>query len=161
MPSKQFPIVFKSVQGLSLPTLEHSWFNEDEIDEIVRTLKELLPPHSTTKCLRRIAQSDIGVVTPYKLQRRMISKKLRHLHFDQVTVGTAEIFQGKEKPIMIISTVRSFGGLGFVADPRVCPEFIVNFILLNSILFFFCCSFHITATQCDHNPCQMFGGDHR
>lgn len=38
---------------------------------------------------------------------------------EDVTVGTAEIFQGKEKPIMIISTVRSDGKLGFVAEERV------------------------------------------
>lgn len=38
---------------------------------------------------------------------------------NDITVGTAEIFQGKEKPVIILSTVRSAGELGFVSDPRV------------------------------------------
>lgn len=35
-------------------------------------------------------------------------------------LGVAEIFQGQEKPVMIVSVVRGGGqGLGFVSDPQV------------------------------------------
>lgn len=111
------------MQGTCEQSLEHSWYNDKEIEEIVKTIRQLLPPYSRKKGLRQITQNDIGVVTPYRKQSHKICQKLRRLNLDEVTVGTAEIFQGKEKPIMIISTVRSNGKLGFVAEPRVSsPE---------------------------------------
>lgn len=120
-------MIFKSVKGVCERSLEHSWYNETEIAEVVKTIKQLLPPYSKDKGLRQITQSDIGVVTPYRKQRHKISQKLRRLNFDEVTVGTAEVFQGKEKPVMIISTVRSNGDLGFVSEPRVCLILIRKF----------------------------------
>lgn len=69
----------------------------------------------------KISQSDIGVVTPYKMQRRKIAQACHRLSFDDVTIGTAEAFQGQEKPVIIVSTVRSGGNrLGFVNNARVC-----------------------------------------
>lgn len=80
----------------------------------------LLPPKSAENSLRRIEQSDIGVVTPYRLQCRKIRKKCYDFNYKNVTVGTAEVFQGQEKPVMIVSTVRSGGDiLGFVSNERV------------------------------------------
>lgn len=72
--------------------------------------------------LKRLTQNDIGVVTPYKMQRRKIWQACHNLEFDNITVGTAEVFQGQEKPVMIISTVRSGGdrSLTFVNNDRVC-----------------------------------------
>lgn len=102
--------------------MERSCFNNREIDEIVKIIKELLPPYSRKNRLRQISQSDIGVVTPYRKQCFKIQQKCRHLNLDEVTVGTAEIFQGREKPVMIISTVRTDGQLGFVNEPRVSFE---------------------------------------
>lgn len=78
----------------------------------------MLPPKSKKLGLRQIAQSDIGVVTPYRKQRFALSQKLRRINFGDIMVGTAEIFQGKEKPVMIVSTVRSNRQLGFIGDPR-------------------------------------------
>lgn len=120
-----FPLIFKAVKGECERSLEHSWFNETEVQEVYNTIKQLLPPNSTKNGLKSITQKDIGVVTPYRKQRHKISQKLRRYNLEDVTVGTAEIFQGKEKPIMIISTVRSNGKLGFVAEERVC--FQINF----------------------------------
>lgn len=74
-----------------------------------------------------IKQSDIGVVAPYKLQCKLLASACRRLNFNDVTVGTAEIFQGKERPVIIISTVRTHETLGFVNDPRVNEFFIVIF----------------------------------
>lgn len=63
---------------------------------------------------------DIGVVTPYRLQCRRIAQACRVNRFDDITVGTAEVFQGREKPIMIVSTVRSNENISeFINDPRV------------------------------------------
>lgn len=123
LPSKQFPMVFKSVQGICEHNIANSYYNQSEIDEVLRTIKSLLPPDAIENGLRRIQQTDIGVVTPYRKQRRQIAKQLRRYHFNDVCVGTTEVFQGSEKPIMIISTVRSNGMLGFVSDARVCVDF--------------------------------------
>lgn len=121
LPAKQFPFIFKSVRGICQRSIEHSWYNEEEIDEVVRYIKMLLPspydPKSGQK--PKVTQKDIGVVTPYRKQRHKISQKLRRLNLDEVTVGTAEVFQGQERPIILLSTVRSNGALGFLREPRV------------------------------------------
>ncbi|XP_055301141.1 putative helicase mov-10-B.1 isoform X2 [Sitodiplosis mosellana] len=118
LPSKKFPVVFKSVKGSCVKSTEFSWYNDQEIEEVIKVIKQLLPKGSQQKGLRKITQTDIGIVTPYRKQRHRLAQKLRYLNFDEVTVGTAEVFQGKEKPVMIISTVRSNGQLGFVGEPR-------------------------------------------
>lgn len=67
-----------------------------------------------------VQKSDIGVVTPYKMQCKKITQACRYRKWNDITIGTSETFQGKEKPIMIVSTVRAGGKyLGFVNDPRV------------------------------------------
>lgn len=70
---------------------------------------------------KSVEPSDIGIVAPYKLQCERISQviRLKVRGVRGITVGTAEMFQGQEKPIMIVSAVRSNGRLGFVRDPRV------------------------------------------
>lgn len=67
----------------------------------------------------KISQSDIGVVTPYKMQRRKIAQACLRSGYGEITVGTAEAFQGQEKAVIIVSTVRSGGTrLGFVNNAR-------------------------------------------
>lgn len=62
---------------------------------------------------RKIKQSDIGVVTPYRLQCKIIGRFCHKL--------------GQEKPVMIVSTVRTGGVLGFIDSAQViilyCPLF--------------------------------------
>lgn len=87
------------------------------MDTVVNYLKKLLwQPQNG----RLISPMEIGVVSPYKLQCKHISCAIRKNELGDITVGTAEVFQGQEKPIMIVSTVRSSGTkLGFVSEPRV------------------------------------------
>lgn len=120
-----FPMIFKSVQGECKTSVEESWYNNNEVDEVLRTIKSLLPPDALEYGLRRITETDIGVVTPYRKQRRLLGKQLRRFHFNDIQVGTAETFQGNEKPVIIISTVRSNGTLGFVTDPKVRIQIVV------------------------------------
>lgn len=68
---------------------------------------------------RVIKETDIGVVTPYRSQYQHMIDCCQAAGLPDITVGTAEVFQGKEKPIIIVSTVRSGNGLGFVGDPKV------------------------------------------
>ena len=51
------------------------------------------------------AGRDIGVITPYRGQVMHLSKLLEEL--EEVEVGTVEAYQGREKKIIVISTVRS------------------------------------------------------
>lgn len=74
---------------------------------MVSFVQRLLPPHSKTEGLKRIPQWQIGVVTPYHVQNYKIIQALKALNLGKVDVGTAESFLGKQKPVMIISTVRS------------------------------------------------------
>lgn len=119
LPSKQFPMIFKSIQGQCRQSIDGSWFNDDEIETVILAIRQLLPPQSREHGLREIKQSDIGIVTPYRKQRRRIVQRLRRLKYNEITVGTAEVFQGKEKAVILITTVRSDGRLGFVSEPRV------------------------------------------
>lgn len=95
-----------------------SLFNIMEVMAVMEFIKNLLSPSYTQ--FMNISQSDIGVVTPYKMQRRKIAQACHRFNFDEITIGTAEAFQGQEKPVMIVSTVRSGGNrLGFVNNARV------------------------------------------
>lgn len=73
-----------------------------------------------------ISQKDIGVVTPYNKQVQVIRDLCDKNDFQNVTIGTAEVFQGQEKPVIIISTVGTNGVVGFTDDPRVRPKLNFN-----------------------------------
>ena len=71
----------------------------------------------------------------HKFQVYQIKKCLRDIGFDKIEVGTVEAYQGKEKRIIIISTVRANCNLldhdakfqlGFLVDDKV--RWIVSFI---------------------------------
>lgn len=121
---------------------------------MVAFVKKLLPPHSQQLGLRRIKDTDIGVVSPYRKQCWKLNHKFRRLHYDGITVGTSEVFQGKEKPVMIVSTVRSGDSLGFVKEERVSNNFNLLICHRMKVLHFwqgfFCCFLRLlTEIQCD------------
>ena len=76
----------------------------------------------------RVLPKEIGVITPYRRQVQKIRKKLHQEHnFKDVTVGSTEEFQGQERKVIIVSTVRSTHQyvntdnqykLGFLANPK-------------------------------------------
>ena len=61
-----------------------------------------------------ISEKDIGIISPYADQVKLISEKTN------IEVKTVDGFQGREKEIIIISTVRSnkHGQIGFLKDLR-------------------------------------------
>lgn len=90
------------------------------------------------KIPRKIQYTDIGVVTPYRRQCQIISRLCRNLGYIGITIGTAEVFQGQERPVMIISTVRTGGILGFVNSEQVIffiVESCLQFITLAPFIF--------------------------
>ena len=72
-----------------------------------------------------IQESDIGVITPYSAQVDGITRRLEQLEELKllekgVVVSTVDGFQGKEKEVIIMSTVRSNAKneIGFLSDTR-------------------------------------------
>lgn len=66
------------------------------------------------------AEGDVGVVCPYAQQCKLIKETCRQNGYTKINVGTAEEYQGQEKAVIIVSTVRSDqNSLGFVTDKRV------------------------------------------
>lgn len=67
-----------------------------------------------------ITADDIGIVSPYKKQTRNIVNALKHQKLGDVKVGSVEVFQGQEKPVIIVTTVRSkMNNVGFLSNWRV------------------------------------------
>ena len=80
--------------------------NELEADISVRLARDYLNAG--------ISEDDIGIISPYADQVKIIQEKT------PVEVKTVDGFQGREKEIIIISTVRSndHGNIGFLRDLR-------------------------------------------
>jgi ATP-dependent RNA/DNA helicase IGHMBP2 len=64
-----------------------------------------------------VAAGQIGVITPYAAQARLLREKLP---LDDLEIDTVDGFQGREKEAIVISLVRSNerGELGFLSDLR-------------------------------------------
>ncbi|XP_076234817.1 putative helicase mov-10-B.1 [Calliopsis andreniformis] len=122
MLNKTFPILFLGVKGEEVRVPNKSIYNINEISVVVHCIRTLM---RTKFGAHKIQGKDIGVVTPFKQQRIMIEKDLNKYRLNGVTVGTVETFQGQEREIMILTTVRSKSfehegkeHIGFLSNPR-------------------------------------------
>ncbi|MFS8002630.1 putative DNA helicase [Helianthus anomalus] len=117
----EFPVLFLGVQGVDEREGNNpSWFNRIEASEVVEVIMNLKD--------RGIKNEDIGVITPYRQQVLKISKALEmNVAGSEIKVGTVESFQGQEREVIIVSTVRSTikhnetdkrHCLGFLSNPR-------------------------------------------
>lgn len=79
-----------------------SYYNEIEIDMVLKLIDRMLNLTNV-----RVIGSDIGVIAPYIRQVCQIRNKLNAQGRDDIQVGTTEAFQGGERRIIIISTVRA------------------------------------------------------
>jgi len=106
LPKKGFPIAFFGVQGVNQQTETNpSWFNEQEVEKVHDIVVKLLA--------EKIDGSDIGIISPFSLQvmalrnRVKKSRVIDEEHKEIIKVGTPEEFQGTERKVIIVSTVRS------------------------------------------------------
>lgn len=130
-----FGICFVNVEGRNERMQnKKSWENKDEIGmvNIFKTIKinilsikifnlnYLQIKNYIPKLIeKRIAQEDIGVITPYHAQVIALKKELKHMK--KITIGTVEEFQGEEKKLIIISAVKTSGkdkALQFIFCPK-------------------------------------------
>ncbi|KAF8217659.1 P-loop containing nucleoside triphosphate hydrolase protein [Mycena galopus ATCC 62051] len=122
LPAKTFPVIFHAISGKDdREASSPSFFNIDEVSQVKEYIQKLRADRRF-----RITDNDIGVITPYHAQCLKIRAVLRAVA-DGVKVGSVEEFQGQERRVIIISTVRSSREfveydlrhtLGFVANPR-------------------------------------------
>jgi regulator of nonsense transcripts 1 len=110
------PVAFIPVRGSESTEQDgSSKTNIDEAAMVIQVLDGLL----ATADLRA---EDIGIISPYSGQVRMIEELIIQSSndYDGLEVKTVDGYQGREKEIIIISTVRSNeeGKVGFLSDTR-------------------------------------------
>lgn len=119
LPNPDIPVVFHSVQSESMEAKElesFSLYNDAEVEQIFRYVDNLLAIGLNFGI--KIKEADIGVASPYLAQVRKITEQLKK--FPAISVGTPEFFQGREKPVMIISAVKTkLMQNDFLDNPRV------------------------------------------
>ncbi len=109
-----YAVVFADSSALEayehLPHHSNSYENPLEAAYILEWVKELI------EC--GIAASDIGIITPYLAQVKLLRRLLEE--FEQLEIKSVDGFQGREKEIIIISFVRSnlARSIGFLTDRR-------------------------------------------
>ncbi|TRY62753.1 hypothetical protein TCAL_10783, partial [Tigriopus californicus] len=95
-----FPLIFHGVLGAhSRDPKSTSLFNSQEVNEVLTYIDKL----------RWIfPDEEIGIISPYRSQVRHIKKRLGET---SIMVGSTEEYQGQERRVILISTVRSSLGL--------------------------------------------------
>lgn len=74
--------------------------NSEEVDKVVELVKALKgQPAQFDKQMQSIVSDDIAVLTPFKVQERLLAEKLEPLGVR--TIGTVDIMQGQSKAIVI------------------------------------------------------------
>ncbi|CAK9831685.1 Putative helicase mov-10-B.1 [Anthophora retusa] len=117
-----FPIIFLAVEGNEIRVPSNSVYNEKEVTVITKCTKKLMRAKLGT---RKINQNDIGIITPFKEQTVKIQKSINMHKLNNISVGTVEKFQGQEREIILLSTVRSKSfehdgkeHIGFLSNPK-------------------------------------------
>ena len=125
-PIPSVPIAFLPTPQDALETTDNmSYNNKAEAEQVMNVLVGLLAAGELRPC-------HIGIVTPYAAQVKLIRSYLRsrgvRTGIDKETgeagieVSSVDGYQGREKELMIVSTVRAnnLNTIGFVADARRC-----------------------------------------
>ncbi|XP_073471824.1 putative helicase MOV-10 [Aquarana catesbeiana] len=132
LPEKGFPIIFHGVLGKDeREGNSPSFFNVAEIVVLMSYLKALLETQKK-KGIAKISAKEIGIISPYRKQvekiRKAVDKELKAVpDIKDLKVGSVEEFQGQERKVILISTVRSTRdyvkfdeefSLGFLTNPK-------------------------------------------
>lgn len=93
------PVVFVDVEGEEYSERENdSKLNVEEAKVVARIVRKFLEA--------KIRPDEIGVITPYKLQKNEISSELNKIgseKVEEIEVSTVDAFQGREKDVIIFS----------------------------------------------------------
>ncbi|CAO1431408.1 unnamed protein product [Diamesa hyperborea] len=112
--NKKFPIIFhSSLEPSQKERNGTSSYNDGELRVVDFYVNNLLNSGINGVQIRQI---DIGIVSPYKAQLKKL--KDAYINMPNIEIGTAEYYQGREKKIIIISTVKSKDGIGFLKSEK-------------------------------------------
>ncbi|NWU92314.1 SDE3 helicase, partial [Upupa epops] len=135
LPNRGFPIIFHGVCGEDRREANSpSFFNTAEIEVLVHYLKKLLQSRGMGGC-PSVSPKEVGIISPYRKQVEKIRRAITSLDptlralpdIKLLKVGSVEEFQGQERRIILISTVRSCSDyfqldqnfkLGFLKNPK-------------------------------------------
>uniref|UniRef100_A0AAY4D238 RNA helicase n=1 Tax=Denticeps clupeoides TaxID=299321 RepID=A0AAY4D238_9TELE len=111
LPKKGFPVIFHGVIGKDEREANSpSFFNEAEIKILVSYLLNLKNSHRKDG-LPSLTSDHIGIIAPFRKQVEKIKKTLKAVNdlkeWSNIKVGSVEEFQGQERLIVLVSTVRS------------------------------------------------------
>ncbi|CRL04850.1 CLUMA_CG017902, isoform A [Clunio marinus] len=98
---ENFGVYFVDVDGRNAKEKNSpSWYNQNELNAIMSLLIKM------SMC--NVPLKDVGVITPYALQVKKIQKRVSEVIADtDLKVGTVEEFQGQERSVILVSTVRT------------------------------------------------------
>jgi hypothetical protein len=128
LPEKGVPLIFHGVHGKDEREANSpSWFNISEIEQVMQYVTWLLETRTN-----RLVAADIGIITPYAKQKQKLrtalgSRTAARVSFQGIKVGSTEEFQGQERRVIILTTVRTSRdfvesdvkhNLGFLVNPK-------------------------------------------
>uniref|UniRef100_A0A8C5DLY9 RNA helicase n=1 Tax=Gouania willdenowi TaxID=441366 RepID=A0A8C5DLY9_GOUWI len=130
LPKKGFPVIFHGVMGKDEREANSpSFFNVSEVVVLVDYLTKLMDTQGK-KGIPKLSARDIGIIAPYRKQVEKIQKALKSVKalsqwndLKELKVGSVEEFQGQERKIILISTVRS--SINYV---RMDKDFNIGFL---------------------------------
>ena len=116
------PLRFQNIEGKA-ERVGNSVCNRAEAEYIVQCLEQLQQDPS-------LGPGDIGVITPYKAQSQLLQQMIESdttTSLNGLDIGTVHKFQGSERKVIVVSTVRSGNigtfdlrqDLGFVAHKKM------------------------------------------
>lgn len=98
-----------------------SRLNMKEVDAIERLCEEMEIAWQS-KIANGEPPKEIGIITFYGAQLRLIQDRIEPERFPSLSIrtGTVDIFQGMERPVIIVSTVcnNNRGDIGFAKEPE-------------------------------------------
>ena len=113
------PIIFINHNGLEEPGKGTSFYNEIEADIVSKLVKKYYSLGIDNKMM--------GVISFYKSQKLLINRLIRANGIDEVKCMTVDSYQGEEKNIIILSTVRS----NDIKEPKISLGFLTDYCRLN------------------------------
>jgi superfamily I DNA and/or RNA helicase len=82
LPNPQYPAVFHAINGENLQEKDSpSWFNPQEVAEVLMWVKKIDQFIKTNKLERRLGMQDIGIISPYHKQVKKIRQALESPKF--------------------------------------------------------------------------------
>ncbi|KAM4571551.1 putative helicase mov-10-B.1 [Fundulus diaphanus] len=114
LPKQGFPVIFYGVAGKDeRESTSPSFFNIAEVEVMMKYVRKLLDSQGK-KGVGKISPKDIGIIAPYRKQVQKVRKALekvgKEFKFEDMKdlkVGSVEEFQGQERRVILVSTVRS------------------------------------------------------